>query len=114
MKQKTLLFILFLLSTLTASAQTRSGDIYYDLLSRTEAQVTYYSSNSSENSDAYRGSVHIPSYVSYTYNNESYTAYVTKIGNRAFHDCINLYNVTISDGIKSIESGAFSNCSSLT
>ena len=114
MKQKTLLFILFLLSTLTASAQTWSGDIYYDLLSRTEAQVTYYSSNSSENSDAYRGSVHIPSYVSYTYNNESYTAYVTKIGNRAFHDCINLYNVTISDGIKSIESGAFSNCSSLT
>ena len=110
---KKIFLLLFLLSALTASAQTKSGDIYYDLLSRTEAQVTYYSSNSNENSSAYRGSVSIPYTVSYTYNGVGYTATVKSIGNRAFHDCINLYEVRIPESIVSIEMGAFSGCSGL-
>ena len=111
---KKVFLFLALLSTLTASAQTRYGDIYYDRLSQTEAQVTYYSSNSNENSSAYSGNVSIPYTVSYTYNGVGYTANVIKIGNRAFHDCINLYGVRIPESVTSIESGAFSGCIKLS
>ena len=112
MKKSLLLFVLTLLSTLTASAYDAEIDgIYYnfDISTRT-AEVTYYVYASESNSSAYTGSVTIPETVTY----EGVTYSVTLIGNSAFYKCRSLTSVTIPNSVVEIGNSAFHKCISLT
>ena len=102
MKKISILFLLTLLSTLTASAFDAEIDgIYYEL-SGTEATL--------RNAANYTGSVTIPATV--TYDGVTYS--VTKIGDNAFSYCFGLTSVTIPNSVTTIGSSAFSYCSGLT
>ena len=79
--------------------------LYYDIISDSTVEVTYY-----DNSNYVSGDVVIPSTV--TYNGTTYS--VTSIGEVAFYDCIGLTSVTIGNSVTSIERSAFSGCSGLT
>ena len=105
MKQRTLLFILLLLSTLTASAYDAEIDsIFYNLNASTmEATVT-------SGGTKYSGNVTIPETV--TYNNVTFN--VTSIGEYAFYACSDLTSVTIPNSVTSIGYWAFDYCFSLT
>ena len=99
MKQRTFLFIIVLLSTLTASASKIEIDgIFYNFDASTkEAEVT---------SGTYTDSVTIPETV--IYNGVTYS--VTKIGVAAFFHCFSLTSVTIPNSVTSIGNGAFDSC----
>ena len=105
MKQKTLLFILFLLSTLMASAYDAQVDgVYYNLIAKEkQAEVT-------SGDTKYTGNVTIPE--SFTYNGVTYS--VTSIGSEAFRGCFGLTSVIIPNSVTSIKYSAFSGCSKLT
>lgn len=90
----------------TASAHDFEVDgIYYNILSETEktVQVTYQGDNWM--SAAYKGSVTIPSIV--TYNDKTFS--VIGIGYKAFSNCNSLTHVEIPNGISSIAPEAFHN-----
>lgn len=105
MKKRTLFFVLLLLSTLTASAQTLINGLYYDGfdLSTKTVKVT-------KNPNNYFGSVVIPSTVVY----RSATYNVTEIGESAFNSCSNMTSVTIPNSVIEIGDSAFVNCTGLT
>ena len=119
MKTKLLLLAFFAqLFALSASAYDAFvGGIYYDFLTTSSgakyASVTYKTNpnttSSYNNSDAYTGSVTIPSQV--TYKNVTYP--VTQIGAYAFGNCSGLTAVSIPSSVNEIGQGAFENCSSL-
>ncbi len=80
------------------------GGIYYKVNS-TSDQTVEVTSGSSE----YRGSVVVPSSI--TYGGKTYS--VTKIGNEAFRACSGLTSITIPNSVKTIGSKAFRECSGL-
>ena len=99
--KKQLLFFLFMLLPLVASAETvEINGIYYNLVSKIqEAEVT-------SNSNKYTGNVVIPEKV--TYENVEYS--VTSIGGSAFYYCSGLTSITIPNSVTSIGRYAFYNC----
>ena len=103
--KKHLLFFLFMLLPMAASAQSVEIDgIYYNLVSKIqEAEVT-------QNPNNYTGSVVIPEKVTY----ESVEYSVTSIGNHAFSHCSGLTSITIPNSVTSIGGFAFSGCFGLT
>lgn len=110
MKQRTFLFILLLLSTLTASAYyAQINNIYYDLPGSV-AVVTGISQDMDNNTTAYSGDVIIPSTV--TYNGKIYK--VTAIGCKAFYQCRDMTSVSIPNSVTSIGESAFEGCSGLS
>lgn len=102
---KTILLCFCLLASVNVFAEAVEIDgIYYNLVTETkQAEVT-------ENPNKYSGTVTIPESV--TYNGVTYS--VTSIGDYAFRLCSGLTSVTIGKGVKTIEYGAFSNCTELT
>ncbi len=72
----------------------------------TDVYVTY------NQEDPYVGKVTIPSKVTYydAVYEENVTYNVTKIGLNAFKDCVHLTSITLSEGLKTIEAGAFTFC----
>ena len=80
--------------------------IYYHPIDETNVEVCCSSSSGGD----YSGVVKIPSFV--TYNDKTYN--VTRIGQSAFQDCIDLESVIMPETIKSIQSGAFLSCVSLS
>lgn len=98
---KTILLCFCLLASVNVFAEAVEIDgIYYNLVTETkQAEVT-------ENPNKYSGTVTIPESV--TYNGVTYS--VTSIGDYAFRLCSGLTSVTIGKGVKTIEYGAFSNC----
>ena len=110
---KHLFTALLLLCATVASAHDFEVDgIYYNILSEEEktVEVTYRgNSNTGGYSNAYTGSVDIPSMV--TYNDLTYS--VTSIGREAFSGCSGLTRVTIPNSVTSIGYSAFRGCSSL-
>ena len=107
MKKRIFFTFLLLLTNLMASAYDCKVDgIYYYLgTSGKTAKVT-----SSSVSNSYRGSVVIPSSV--TYNGIKYS--VTSIGSNAFQNCSALTSITIPNSVTSIGDWAFYHCSGLT
>ena len=104
MKKLTLIFLIALLSTLTASAQTLINGIYYNLDASTNtATVTSGSSK-------YTGSVTIPE----TVTNNGVTYSVTSIGTYAFYVCSDLTDVNIPNSVTEIQVSAFQGCTGLT
>ena len=105
MKPRTLLFIIVLLSTLTASAYDAEIDgVYYNFNTKTmKATVT-------SGDIKYTDNVVIPETV--TYNNTPYS--VTSIGGLAFANCTGLTSVTIPNSVTSIGNLAFASCTGLT
>ena len=90
------------------------GEIYYvlDIDSET-ASVTYTGSSSSSPNPAataYKGSITIPSSVTY----ERVTYSVTSIGGFAFQGCSDLTSIDIPNSVTSIGQHAFQGCSGLT
>lgn len=102
MKQKILLFVFLLLSTLTTSAYDAVIDgIYYNLYTETkQAEVT------SGGDTKYFGSVTIPETI--RYNDVTYD--VTSIGAQAFDCCSGLTSIAIPKSMKEIGSWAFNSC----
>ena len=141
MKKNILLFVLTLLSTLTTSAQTLIGGIYYNLNDKTkQAEVTSYDKKFLDsvivaNTAAYgKGaySLTIPDTIKHDGVNYIVTSIgkdafkkcsgmveflilgkVTTIGERAFSSCSDLKSIFIPSSVKSIGSGAFVGCTSL-
>ena len=82
--------------------------LYYDIISDSTVEVTYYSSVVTNN--YVNGDVLIPSSVEY--NGTTYS--VTSIGLGAFRGCSGLASVTIGSGVTSIDMRAFLGCPALT
>ena len=97
-----------LLMPATATAHDFEVDGIYYYINGSYATVTYYGENF--NSHVYKGSVTIPSAV--TYNGTTYP--VSTIGDNAFDGCSGLTSVIIPNSVTSIGYGAFFNCSGLT
>ena len=123
-----LLLVALFLSSIPISAYDFKVDgFYFNILSETEKTVEVTHDDSD---NCYRGSVKIPSSVTFngiTYSVTSIGDYtfdyctnlssitipnsITKIGNYAFLDCYSLYpTVTIPNSVISIGEGAFKNC----
>ena len=100
------------LSTVTAFAHDfRVNGIYYNKnADETSVTVTYIGNSYDSYSNEYRGTVVIPSSVTYSDN----TYAVTSIGDHAFSDCSGLTSITIPNSVTSIGNSAFSSCSGLT
>ncbi|MBP3574425.1 MAG: leucine-rich repeat protein [Prevotella sp.] len=80
-------------------------DIYYNVLSETDVEVTYKNANY----NSYTGDITIPEVVEI--NNEKYN--VTSIGTNAFYNCKSLTSIIFGESINYIGKTAFYNCDRL-
>ena len=110
MKTKLFTLLVALITTTSLWAYDfQSGDLYYNITSKTTVEVTYLEEYSSEN---YSGltTATIPETV--TCNGTTYS--VTSIGYVAFRACSSLTSITIPNSVTDIGFAAFSDCISLT
>ena len=110
---KKILLLLALLPLMANAYDVQIDGIYYNLITKAkQAEVTCLSTDffGGSNSNAYSGSVTIPSTI--TYNDVTYN--VTKIGDMAFANCSALTEVAIPNSVTSIGAAAFYYCSGLT
>ena len=109
MKRFLTLTALLLLTIATFAYDACIDGIYYNF-SGDNAVVTLYSYENVINREAYKGSVIIPSSV--TYNGKLYT--VISIGDGAFSSCTKLTSLTIPESVRTIGSRIVSGCTNLS
>ncbi|SFO50365.1 leucine-rich repeat domain-containing protein, partial [Prevotella sp. tf2-5] len=113
MKKINFTFLLAILMSMVVSSafayDAEVDGIYYNFSSG-NATVTFYSSYSSGNANAYKGDIVIPESV--TYNDKTYR--VTSIGSSAFKGCSGLTSVNMPNSMTIVSSYAFEYCSGLT
>ena len=102
MKKLFLLPLLAFLPLLAHADPVEINGIYYNLITKSGANVAEVTSNPSK----YSGDIVIPSSVEY--NGTQYS--VIKICDSAFYDCGSLTSITIPNSVTSIGSSAFSGC----
>ena len=101
-----------LLGSISVNAHDFESDgIYYNLISSTDftVAVTFRGSNFNDYSNEYTGVVSIPDTV--TYNSNNYR--VISIESRAFSGCSSLSSITIPRGVTEIGNYTFEKCTSL-
>lgn len=103
----TLLFPLSVLAHDFEAINEDSVTIYYNKISDTECEVTYF--ENSAFSAKYSGSINIPASVTFAGS----TFNVSRIGNYAFCWCTSLSSVSIPSSVSSIDNYAFFDCTSL-
>ena len=105
-------FFTMLIPLLASAHDFEVNGIYYNITSSTEQTVAVTCRGGSYNSyyNEYKGSVTIPSTV--TYRERSYN--VTRIENSAFRECSILTTISIPESMASIGEWAFAYCSRLT
>lgn len=108
--KKTLICLFVFLTSIGANATTINGICYTLNSTDKTATVTYYSTNSTSNSNFYKETIQIPSSV--TYGSKSYS--VIAIEANAFRGCVNITSITIPNSITTIGNSAFSGCSGMT
>ncbi|MGM9825309.1 MAG: leucine-rich repeat domain-containing protein [Paludibacteraceae bacterium] len=110
MRTKHLLpLLVLLLTTLSTHAYDfQSGDLYYNITSDSTVAVTYQKSWSNTN---YEGL--ITASIPKTVTDHGYAYTVTSIESEAFSFCSTLTSITIPNSITSIKLVAFANCKSL-
>lgn len=86
----------------------KNGEIYYNITSSNEVEVTYQELSSGSNYYELT-TANIPSVVNY--QGVDYT--VTAIGEWAFAECTTLSSVSLPNTLKRIDAAAFSNCQAL-
>ena len=97
---KKILLLLALLPLMASAYDAQIDGIYYNLITKAkQAEVTCLSTDffGGSNSNAYSGSVTIPSTI--TYNDVTYN--VTKIGDMAFASCFFIKNILLRFLLKS-------------
>ena len=104
------LFVALFATTALWGIDFQSGDLLYNITSRSAKTVEIACHWNGSNSYARLTSVNIPDSV--TYNGITYS--VTSIENYAFEDCTSLASVTIGNSVTSIGLGAFSGCWRIT
>ena len=101
-------FILAALLPLIASAYNfKYGGIYYNVIGTYEVEVTY---GNTAGYESYQDDIDIPERI--FYNNIYYT--VTRIGYRAFENCVDLKSVVIPNTVTDIGDRAFYDCQGLS
>lgn len=103
MKNFVSLISLALLPSLVGASEVEINGIYYNIISESYAEVTF-------DNTKYIGHVEIPSTI--FYSGKEYP--VSRIGSRAFMDCVELLSIEIPNSITSIGEAAFFRCSELT
>ncbi len=110
MKRLSILLLSALCTAVTTFAYDfKSGDLYYNIISKNTLEVTYQEEWSSTNYQDLTTAT-IPATV--TYDGTTYS--VTSIGYEAFYRCSSLTSITIPNSVTSIGEEAFRYCSSLT
>jgi hypothetical protein len=112
MKKQFLTMVTMALMAINANAQevctfnpnNETDGLYYNFIEKGKVAEVI------QNPNKYKGTVIIPSTV--TYEGQEYT--VTKIADNAFNDCSGLTSVTIPNSVTSIGEYAFAYCSGLT
>lgn len=111
--KKLLLSHIFVLVSLAVSAHDFVvGGVYYNIVSSANhtVEVTFQGPYFDSSVNEYRGSVTIPSTVTY----EKVQYRVTSIGDEAFYDCANLTAVVMPEGVTGIGANSFRSCTGLT
>ena len=111
--KKLLLSYIFVLLSLSVSAHDFAvGGVYYNIVSSVNhtVEVTFLGPYFDSSENEYRGTVTIPSTVTY----EEVQYRVINIGDEAFYDCTSLTAVVIPEGVTGIGASSFRQCTGLT
>lgn len=106
MRKLFILFFVFLATTALWAYDFQSGDLYYNVISKSEpytVEVTSKSTMSPYNKDVTCTTIVVPDSV--VYNDTTFA--VTSIGDNAFSGCTSLVDISVSNNVKFIGLDAF-------
>lgn len=109
-----LLFVLLLLVSSFAYAQTEIDGVYYKIIDENEKAVEVCAVPINADLTPYSGGISIPPTVTVNTGDGDQVYNVTRIGEKAFKDASGLSSISIPASVKTIGKDAFKDCSGLT